>query len=443
MRFFLLLLVMPVVAWAETGKVTTFTLDNGMQGVVIEDRRAPIVTHMVWYRVGSADEPPGQTGVAHYLEHLLFKGTEKLEPGEFSRIVKENGGVDNAFTSYDYTGYFQRVAKDRLPLMMSLEADRMVNLQLTEEDAATERAVVLEERASRTESDPGALFSEQRRAVQFLNHPYGQPVVGWRHEIDELNLADAIDFYKTFYAPNNAILVVAGDVSPQEVEALAREYFGPLKPSENLPPRVRRQEPPQLSARRMTFSDPRERQPYLVRTYLAPNRTSGAQEEAAALLMLSYILGGTGVTSVLGEELQLNRKLAVFSQSWYSGTNLDPDTFGIYAQPRPGVSLEELESAIDAVLADLIENGFEDGKLERLKAQIRAEDIYELDDQDGLARSYGRALTSGLTVEDVQNWSSVLQAVTEEDIVEAAKSVLDINKSVTGWMVVPGWEDAQ
>mgnify|MGYP000707634444 CR=1 FL=1 len=205
--------VLPFAAFAETGKVSSFTLENGLQGVVIEDHRAPIVTNMVWYKVGSADEPPGFTGVAHFLEHLLFKGTKTLKPGEFSKIVKENGGVDNAFTSYDYTGYFQRVAADRLPLMMKLEADRMRNLVLSEEDVVTERNVVLEERNTRTESDPNSLFSEQRRARLFMNHPYRNPVIGWRHEIAALNLEDALSFYRTYYAPNNAILVVAGDVN--------------------------------------------------------------------------------------------------------------------------------------------------------------------------------------------------------------------------------------
>lgn len=439
----LTVLVLPFAAIAETGKVSTFELENGLQGVVIEDNRAPIVTHMLWYRVGSADEPLGQSGIAHFLEHLLFKGTKTLAPGEFDKILKENGGQGNAFTSFDYTGYFQRVAKDRLSLMMQLEADRMVNLVLDEENVRTERDVVLEERTTRTDSDPGSLLGEQRRASQFLHHPYGIPIVGWRHEIEELSLQNALDFYAAHYAPNNAILIVAGDVTPAEVKALAEQHYGPIPKSDAIQKRARRQEPPQISPRRLSYSDPRERQPYLVRTYLAPNRQSGAQEEAAALTMLSYILGGTGVTSVMGEELQIKQNIAVFSQAWYSGTNLDPDTFGIYAQPRPGVSLQELEDAIDAVLTGIIENGFEDGKLERLKARVRAEEVYELDNQSGLARSYGRALTAGLTVEDVQTWSDALQAVTEDDIKAAAAKVFDINKSVTAWMEVEGWENSQ
>jgi len=205
-------------------QVTNFMLDNGMEVVVIEDTRAPVVVHMVWYRAGSADEPPGISGIAHYLEHLLFKGTKTMEPGEFSSIVAKNGGRDNAFTSYDYTAYFQRVAADRLELMMRMESDRMVNLQISDEDIATERDVIIEERNQRVENSPGALFREQHNAAQFLNHRYGVPIIGWQHEMLGLGLKEAKDFYHRFYAPNNAVLVVAGDVRPDEVRALAETY---------------------------------------------------------------------------------------------------------------------------------------------------------------------------------------------------------------------------
>ncbi|MDR6266148.1 pitrilysin family protein [Roseobacter sp. N2S] len=434
---------LPMMVQAETGKVSTFSLDNGLKGIVIEDHRAPIVTNMVWYNVGAADEPPGMSGVAHFLEHLMFKGTKTLKPGEFSKIVKDNGGVDNAFTSFDYTGYFQRVAVDRLPLMMQLEADRMRNLVLTENEVLTERNVVLEERNSRTESDPGSLFQEQRRAVMFMNHPYRTPVIGWRHEIEQLNLDDAIAFYKTYYAPNNATLVVAGDVTPEQVKTLAEEYFGALKPSENIPPRIRPQEPPHLSPIRMTFSDPRQSQPYIVRSYLAPKRVSGDQSEAAALTMLSYLLGGSGISSVLGQKLQLDQKLAVYTDAWYDSMSYDPETFGMYAMPRPGVTLEQLETAMDKVLADFLKEGIDTEHLARLKTQIAAEDIYELDDQSGVARTYGQAITAGLTVADVQSWSQTLQAVTPDDIMAAAAKVLNLKNSVTGLMLAPTEERSE
>ncbi len=201
-------------------------LANGMQVVVIPDRRAPVITQMVWYKVGAADEPQGKSGIAHFLEHLMFKGTEKIAPGEFSKLIARNGGEDNAFTTHDATAYFQRVAADRLALVMGMEADRMVNLRLSEEDVTTERKVILEERRSRVDNDPSSILSEEMGAALYLAHHYGIPVIGWEHEMKSLSREDAIAFYKQFYAPNNAILVVAGDVEPQAVIKLAQDTFG-------------------------------------------------------------------------------------------------------------------------------------------------------------------------------------------------------------------------
>ncbi|MFN4170107.1 MAG: M16 family metallopeptidase, partial [Pseudorhodobacter sp.] len=292
-----LLLALPIPASAAD--VTRFTLPNGLEAVVIEDHRAPVVVHMMWYRTGAADEPPGKSGIAHFLEHLMFKGTENMAPGEFSATVEAQGGDDNAFTSWDYTAYFQRVAADRLDLMMRMEADRMRGLILSEQDVETERGVILEERSQRTDSDPGSLFGEQRRAALYLNHPYAIPIIGWRHEIEALGREDALEFYRTFYAPNNAILIVAGDVTPDEVRALAETHYGPIEPTPDLPPRVRPAEPPHLSERRLSMADPRVAQPYAIRTYLAPQRRAGEQAEAAALTVLAEILGGNSTTSVL------------------------------------------------------------------------------------------------------------------------------------------------
>ncbi len=414
-------------------KISTFTLDNGMEAVVIEDHRAPVVVHMLWYKAGAADEKPGVSGVAHFLEHLLFKATDNMESGEFSAVVEANGGSDNAFTSWDYTGYFQRVAADRLDLMMKMEADRMRNIRLTEEDIITERDVILEERSQRTDSDPGALFGEQRRAAQYLNHPYGIPVIGWRHEMEQLSMEDALEFYRTYYAPNAAVLVVAGDVDPEEVERLAKKYYGPLEPTIDLPVRERPQDPPQLAERRITYEDERVAQPYVIRTYLAPERDAGAQEEAAALTMLSEILGGSSATSVLGRTLQTETKEAVYTGAFYSGMNYDDTTFGLIMVPRPGLSLREAEDAMDRVVAQFIEDGVDPEHLARVKTQIRASKIYEQDDVAGIAREYGASLTSGLTIQDVQDWPSILEAVTGEDIIAAAKKVMNLDNAVTGW----------
>ena len=437
---FALSLTAPVAVSAqEAGKVSTFALDNGMDVVVIEDHRAPVVVHMVWYRAGSADERPGASGVAHFLEHLLFKGTDTLAPGEFSATVAANGGSDNAFTSFDTTAYHQRVAADRLGLMMKMEADRMVNLRLSEADILTEREVIIEERNMRVENSPGALFREQKNAALYLNHPYGTPVIGWRHEMEQLDLDDALAYYRQFYAPNNAILVVAGDVTPEEVRTLAKEHYGPLPANPDLGDRARPTEPRHLSERRMTYTDPRVSQPYITRSYLAPARTSGAQQEAAALAILSQVLGG-GQTSVLTQKLQFESRVAVYTDAYYDDTTLDASSFTLVVVPAPGVSLEKAEAALDEVLAEVIAEGIDADQLDRIKFQIKASQIYALDNPASIARRYGNALTTGLTVEDVQDWPDVLQAVTGEDIVAAAQKVFDRRQSVTGYLMAP---DAQ
>jgi zinc protease len=430
----------PVLTQAE--EVTTFQLDNGMDVVVIEDHRAPVVVHMLWYRAGSADEPVGSSGVAHYLEHLLFKATDTVESGEFQRVVAENGGSDNAFTSYDYTGYFQRVAADRLPLMMQYEADRMNNLVLTEEDIVSERGVILEERNQRTENSPNALAREQMRASQFLNHRYGVPIIGWKHEMETLDMDDALSFYDLYYSPNNAILVVAGDVQPDEVLALAQEHYGPILMEPDLPERFRTQEPPQTAERRLIFEDPRVAQPYITRSYLAPERDAGAQEDAAALTYLADLLGGSPFTSALGIALQFETSTAVYAGAYYDGLNLDDGTFGFTVVPSDGVSLQEAEDAMDAAIVDFLAAGIDPERMDALRTQLKAGEIYARDNVGGLARRYGVALTSGLTVQDVQAWPDILQAVTAEDVLAVAERVLDRNQSVTGW-VIPSREVLQ
>jgi len=427
---------------AQAEEVTTYQLDNGMDVVVIEDHRAPVVVHMLWYRAGSADEPVGASGVAHFLEHLLFKATDTVESGEFQRVVAANGGSDNAFTSYDYTGYFQRVAADRLPLMMQYEADRMNNLVLTEEDIVSERGVILEERNQRTENNPNALAREQFRAAQYINHRYGAPIIGWKHEMEQLDMEDALSFYDLYYSPNNTILIVAGDVEPDEVLALAEQYYGPIPAEPNLPERFRTQEPPQSAERRMVYEDPRVAQPYVTRTYLAPERDSGAQEDAAALTYLAELLGGSPFTSALGVALQFDTNTAVFTGASYSGVNLDDTLFGLTVVPAAGVGLQEAEDAMDAAVAKFLEDGIDPDRMEALRSQLKAGEIFARDNVGGIARRYGVALTSGLTVQDVQAWPDILQAVTAEDVLDVAERVLDRDQSVTGW-VIPSREILQ
>ena len=429
-------LVMPatVALAADNEAVTHFTLDNGMEVVVVEDHRAPSVQQMVWYRAGSADEPKGSSGVAHFLEHLLFKATDKMESGEFSATVAKNGGRDNAFTSYDYTAYFQRVAADRLELMMRMESDRMKNIRLTPENIATERDVIIEERNQRTENDPSALFREQLNAAQYLNHRYGTPIIGWMHEMRELDLQDALDFYSLYYSPNNAILVVSGDVEPDSVRTLAEQYYGVIPANPDLPERLRTQEPPQTAERRMIFRDPRVAQEYVSRSYLAQERDPGDQKTAAALTMLAEILGG-GTTSYFAEKLQFDASVATYAAAFYRGLSLDDTTFDLVIVPQADVTLQEAEDAMDAAVASFMKDGVDPEQLERIKSQIRAEQIYSRDSADSVANRYGSALAIGLTVQDVQEWPDVLEAVTAEDIMQAARDVFNREASVTGWLM--------
>ena len=413
--------------------VTTFELENGLEAVVIEDHRAPVVVHMVWYRVGAADEPPGESGIAHFVEHLMFKATDDLASGELSDVVSRNGGTDNAFTSHDFTAYFQRIAADRLDLVMGMEASRMDGLALVEEDISTERDVVIEERKQRVDSDPGALFREQINAAAFLNHPYGVPVIGWKHEAEALTLEDAMSFYRQHYGPNNAILVVAGDVDPDEVRELAERHYGLIPPNPNVRVRNRPSEPPQLAERRLSFSDPRIGNDYVTRMYLVPERDPGDQKEAATLAMLAQVLGGSSTTSVLARKLQFDDPQAVYTSAWYRDRSLDDTNFGLAIVPVEGVSLEEAESLLDEAVAEFLEEGVDAEELERIKTQIRASEIYARDDISNLANIYGRGLVTGLSVDDIDAWPGILQAVTEEEILSAARRHLDRRRAVTGF----------
>jgi len=414
----------------------TFMLDNGMQVVVIEDRRAPVVTHMVWYRVGAADEPPSQSGIAHYLEHLLFKGTEKYPRGEFSALVARNGGRENAFTSYDYTAYFQRVARDRLALVMELEADRMKGIVLTEEVTLPERDVVLEERASRTENDPGALLSEQMNALLYLAHPYGTPIIGWEHEIRTLTHEDALDFYNTYYDPANAILIVAGDIDAQELRPLAEKFYGVVPSAGPAVKRVRPQEPPPRAARRVTLEDARVEQPYLRRAYLTPSYGNAEAGVAEALDVLSEIIGG-GQTSRIYTSLVVDQQIAVSAAGWYIGSSLDDGTIGFFAIPAEGVSMQEVEAAMDAEIAALLADGVTEEEVDRARRTLVAEAIFAQDSQQTMAQAFGIALSTGLTVEYAATWPDRILAVTPEDVTAAARAYLHKHRSVTGILARP------
>ena len=415
-----------------------FTLGNGLEVVVVPDRRAPVVTHMVWYKVGAADETAGKSGLAHFLEHLLFKGTAKNPVGKFSQAVAFVGGQENAFTTQDYTGYFQRVSKENLKMLMEFEADRMTGLVLTDEAVAPELKVVLEEQNQRVANNPRARLSEQIDAALYLNHPYGKPVIGWRHEIEKLNREEALAFYRRFYTPNNAVLVVAGDVTTEEIKTLAEATYGKVAKVAEIGPRRRPQEPSQVAARHVTLADAQVQQPSVHRSYLVPSSTTAKAGESEALEVLSFILGH-GTTSRLYRTLVVERELAIGAGGSYNGTALDASEFSVYGAPKPGVTLPKLEDAIDAVIDDIVAKGVTPDEVERAKNRLIADAVYAQDSQATMARWYGAALTTGSTVEAVQTWPDHLRAVTADAVNAAAKAWLDKRRSVTGYLV----KDAQ
>ena len=411
-----------------------FMLANGLEVVVVPDRRTPVVTHMVWYKVGAADEPPGTSGIAHFLEHLMFKGTVKNPAGRFSQAVAAVGGQENAFTSQDYTGYFQRVSRDNLKTLMEFEADRMTGLVLANEQVVPELKVVLEEQNQRVANSPRSRLSEQIDAALYLNHPYGKPVIGWRHEIEKLNREDALAFYKRFYTPNNAVLVVAGDVTTDEIRTLAEATYGKVAKVAEIGPRRRPQEPAQVAARHVTLADVQVQQPSLSRAYLVPSSVTAKAGESEALEVLSFILGH-GTTSRLYRNLVVERELAVSAGGWYNGTALDASQFSVYGSPKPGVTLEQLEGAIDAVIDDVVAKGVTPDEVERTKNRLIADAIYAQDSQATMARWYGAALTTGSSVQAVQSWPDRIRAVTADSVSAAAKVWLDKRRSVTGYLI--------
>jgi len=439
----LVIAVAPVaVAAAETAKapvigadVSTFMLDNGLEVVVIPDRRAPVVTHMVWYKVGSADEPAGISGIAHFLEHLMFKGTEAHPDGAFSKAVADVGGQENAFTSNDYTAYYQRVAKEHLGMVMEFEADRMTNLVLTDAVVLPERDVILEERASRIDNDPSARLGEALDAALYVQHPYGIPVIGWKHEMEKLSRTDAITFYKRFYTPNNAILVVAGDVDAAEVRSLAEATYGKIARRADAGARTRPREPAAMSERLVRLADEQVSQPSLRKAWVVPSyRTAAVKGEAEAFDVLAEVLAG-GSTSRVYRSMVIDKKLASSAGGWYQGTALDDTSFMLYAVPRPGADLEALDAELTAAVDDIIANGVTADELERAKRTIVADAIYAQDSQATLARIFGAALTTGGTVADVQTWPARIGAVTAEDVRRVAEKYLVEKHAVIGQLL--------
>jgi zinc protease len=414
--------------------VTDFKLDNGLEVVVIPDHRAPVVTHMIWYKVGAADETPGKSGLAHFLEHLMFKGTEKNPGDTFSQDVAEIGGQENAFTTSDYTGFFQRVPREHLREMMALEADRITGLVLTDEVVKPELNVVLEEQNMRVANNPVGRLGEQMDAALYLNHPYGRPAIGWRHEIEKLGRDDALAFYRRFYTPNNAVVIVAGDVSAEQVKADAEATYGKIAPRAENNPRQHPMEPLQEAPRTVTLADSKVEQPSVTRNYLVPSETTAKPGESEALDVLTGVIG-SGSNSRLYRTLVVDKGIALNAGASYASTALDYAKLGVYGVPKPGVTLRQVEDGIDAVLADVVEHGVTADEVDSAKNRLIAEAVYAQDNQATLARWYGAAIACGETVDMVQAWPDHIRAVTPEAVQAVARQWLDRRRSVTGYLV--------
>jgi len=431
--FFALGIALP--AHAKLFDAQSFALPNGLQVVVIPNHRAPIVTQMVWYKVGAADEVIGKSGAAHVLEHLMFRGTKAVPPGEFSRIVAQNGGEENAFTTHDYTAFFQNVAADRLELVMKLEADRMANLVINDAVVKPEREVIIEERRMRIDNSPSALFDEQLDTALYLHHPYRIPTIGWEDEMHKLTAQDEQDFYKRWYAPNNAILVVAGDATVEKVKALAEKYFGPI-PSRPVPVRQRVDEPPKVASARLSMKSPRITEIQWSRQWLAPTYNRGDTTEAYPLQVLAEVLGGSAA-SPLYKGLVIDKGLALSAGAYYDPNQFDLTTFGFNATLKHGVTVPEFENALDDIVKNALDGGITADEVERAKQRMIAAATYARDSLSGPARIVGTALALGRTLDDVQNWPDKIAAVTADQVRAAAKAVIRDNVAVTG-VLMPG-----
>lgn len=434
---FLLLLVTAFPARAQTFDAQEFTLQNGMQVVVIPNHRAPVVTHMVWIKVGGADNLPGRSGMAHYFEHLMFKGTKTMAPGDFSKIVKTLGGEDNAFTGQDYTAYFQSIAVENLPKVMEMEADRMQNLAPPEEHFKSEKAVVLEERRQRTDNDPRAMFNEQINSALYVNHPYGTPVVGWMDEIEKYDWADVKTYYDTWYAPNNAILVVSGDITAEKLKPLAEKYYGAI-PKKNIPARLRPVIPPAPAQTLLTLEHPSVHQSVFQKIYLAPSE-SKERQDSLALQVLAEIMNG-GPTARLYKSIVVDQKKATSVAFDYNSTMLDYGAIIVGATPSANSTPEETGRLLDAEIRKVIDSGVTEAEVKRAVQSLQDDAIFARDSVAGPAMIFGSALTTGSTVSDVENWAQDIAKVTPASVKAAAAKYLDdaqawIRPPVTGYLL--------
>lgn len=418
-------------------------LENGMQVVVIPNHRVPVVTHMVWYKVGAADEPAGQSGIAHFVEHLMFKGSENIPPGEFSTRVKMMGGRDNAFTGQDLSAYFQSVASEHLETVMRMEADRMKGLLFPPAHVESERLVVLEERRQRTENDPSGYFYEQLRAMAFPNHPYGHPIIGWLHEVEALTRENVKAFYEKWYAPNNAILIVSGDVTAEELKPLAQEIYGVIPPRP-VPERDWTAVPPLMGLPRLVMNHEAIQQPSVQRLYRVPGLSTN-KEESLALQVLAEIFH-SGAATRLYKSLVVEQKLASSVSFNYSNNAYSESVIWFHAVPQDGVSLSAIEQALDRELLKIIEHGVTAQELEDAKTRMKDAAVFARDSVRGPAMQIGNALITGASLDDIEYWPRDIDTVTAAQVQAVAGKYLhptDINRRpyVTGHLLPAGYED--
>ena len=416
---------------APAAQTFQFSLPNGMQVVVIPDHRAPVVTQMLWFKVGAVDDPPGISGLAHFFEHMMFRGTKQVPGDLYAQTIAKNGGEENAFTTHDYTAFYEQIAADRLKLAMDLEADRMVNLDLSDGNVTTERDVVLEERRMRVENNPQALMGEQMEAALHMSHPYGRPVLGWPDEVRRIDRVSAQDFYKHHYAPNNATLIIAGDITPDQIRVMAQAEYGKVA-ARPLQPRAEYSEPPRLTETRMTLVRSDIQVPMFQRIYRVPSYAQASPGQAESFETLAQVMGGDQ-SATLYRVLVEEKKLATDAGASYDGYARDAGEFSVYAVPRSGVSLEALEKAVDQVMQGFTNVPAKAGDLVRAKTQLVASVTYRRDSQFAMASAYGQALMIGLTADDVNEWPARIRAVDAADTQKAAQR-LNRRNAVTAYL---------
>ena len=420
---------------AASAEVERFSLSNGMEVVLVANHRIHAVSHTLWLKTGAADDPLGKSGLAHYLEHLLFKGTPTHPAGRYDAIIEGLGGQFNAFTGTDYTGYYVTIAKEHLAQVMILEADRMRYLLPSDSDFAKERDVIIEERKSRVENQPRAKLNEAMNAALFRHHPYRIPIIGWMHEMEGLTGEDAKWFYDTYYNPANMVLVVAGDIERNELQHLAEKHYGVI-PARKVEPRNWVKEPPQEAARLVRLRHEQVQQPMWVRSYIAPSLVEGERKHAVPLEVLAQWLGG-GKTSVLYRELVVRQKIATAVSVDYSPLTRGPSDFSIRAVPANGVSLASLRKAVDVLLMRVRNQRIAADDLVRIKTLLKADAIYARDGLEPVAQTVGVLRVLGLSEDYFIRWAEHIDAVSAEEVRDAAQAVLHSEASVTGELLPP------